>query len=195
MEELMKARILVACLSLLAVVSAASAIPAPTIVVGTHIIDPANSATWQIPIYVTGGNAIGGCNFNAQIGDGGPAAGAGGTLGPVITSVDLEHGIFLDRNDGQTDLGSIPQVGMYSITTSSGTVGADGLLATLTIDPTGFTSGTWDLKLRDTFNGDTDFAPMPASITNGTITVTPEPATVTLLGLGALALIRRVRRS
>ena len=140
----------------------------PRITVGTHEFLP-NMPNQTVQIHVTGGRPIEGLNFNAQIGDGGPAV--GGTAGPVITAVDLETGIFAGNNDGQVDLGSIPQLAMYSITTSSGSVVADGLLATLTIDTTGFDigEGPWVLALGNTLNGSTDFAGVAASITDGYI--------------------------
>jgi len=188
----MARRTLLGLLVTLCVATAASA--APIIVVGpAGINDPYEliedtSGQW-IDIYVSSGDAVAGCNFNAQIGDGGP--GAGGTAGPVITAVDLEGGIFAGNNDGQVDLGSIPQVAMYSITTSSGTVSADGTLARLEIDTTGFFGDqTWTLALDSTLNGATDFAPTAAAITDGSIHI-PEPASMAMLALGGLAVIRR----
>ena len=112
-------------------------------------------------------------------------------MAPIITAVDLETGIFSGNNDGQVDLGSIPQVAMLSITTSSGTVFADGVLARLEIDTTGyFGDQTWTLWLNGTLNGATDFAPTAASITDGSIHI-PEPTSMALLILGGLAFIRR----
>jgi len=186
----MKGLYLYAAVAVLAL-GCSSAFATPIIDVGDHVVNINDPATWAIPIYVTGGDSVQGCDLNVQIGDGGPDA--GGTTGPQITAVDLEGGIFAGNNNGQNDLGSIPQVAMYSITTKSGSVGADGLLTTVTIDPNGFTTGTWPLKLHGTLNGPTDFAPGQATITDGTITLVPEPASLVLLGLGTLAVIRRRR--
>jgi hypothetical protein len=137
---------------------------------------------------------VAGCNFNAEIGDAGSAF--GGIDGPAITAVDMEIGtIFAGNNRGQTDLGSLAQLATYSIVTDSGTVAAEGLLATLTIDTTGFTTpgATWKLELDHTLNGPTDFAPLHAIISDGTITLIPEPASMALLGCGALSLLVRRR--
>jgi len=149
-----------------------------------------------IDLIVSGGDAVAGCNLNTQIGDGGPES--GGTLGPIITAVDLEGSltdptIFFDNNEGQNDLGSVPQLAMYSIITDSGTVAADGVLARLEIDTTGFVGDrTWTLALGVTRNGPTDFAPTPAVITDGAIHI-PEPASLSLLSLGGLAVVMRRR--
>ncbi len=176
-------------------VSVASAvIVPPTIIVGPGGVSTPyklleNTSGQWIDIYVSGGNPIEGCNFNAQIGDGGPAA--SGTAAPVITGIDLETGIFAGNNQGQVDQGSIPQVAMFSITTATGTVSASGILARLEIDTTGyFGDQTWTLALDATHNGTTDFAPAAATITDGAINI-PEPATLSLLAIGGLAMIRR----
>lgn len=163
--------------------------------VGTHLLAPNTPGqTIQIFVSTTDANRIGGCNLNAQVDGAGPPY--GGIAGPVITEANLVAGtIFAGNNSGQTDLGSVPMLAMYSIVTNSGTVEASGLLVTLTIDTTGyFTPGqTWTLQLGNTLNGATDFAPTAATIVDGSITLTPEPGTLALLGLGAAGLLRRRR--
>lgn len=151
--------------------------------------------TVQIMVSTDAADMVGGCNLNAEIAGGGPAY--GGVAGPVITAVDMEAGtIFAGNNTGQTDLGSLAQLATYSIVTTSGTVPADGLLVTLTIDTTGFTTpgSTWTLALGQTLNGLTDFAPTPAIISEGTIQLIPEPASLALMALAGAALLRRRRR-
>ena len=81
-----------------------------------------------------------------------------------------------------------------AISTQEVFVPADGVLVVLTIDTTGFQAGTWDLLLSGILGGhDTDFAGVPANIINGTITVVPEPGTLSLLAAFALGLCTRKR--
>jgi hypothetical protein len=90
--------------------------------------------------------------------------------------------------------GSIPQLIGLSILTDSGSVAANGLLATLMIDTTGFTSGTWDLLLESTLAGNTQFwseaaNQVPLTIFNGTLTIVPEPRGAALLMSASFALV------
>jgi len=163
--------------------------------VGNHKLLPDTPGqTVRIMVSTDAADVVGGCNLNAEIAGGGSAY--GGAAGPAITGADMEAGTIFDGNNaGQTDLGSIPQLAIRSIVTTSGTVLADGLLVTLTIDTTGFTTpgSTWMLELGQTLNGPTDFAPTPAIISEGTIELIPEPASLVLLSLGGLALLVRRR--
>lgn len=122
----------------------AAAAEASTITVGNHLLLP-DTPGQTVQIFVTGGDAVSGLNLFAQVGDGGPELTdfslPAGTDGPAISSVDLKTGTIFDGiPDGQTDTGSIPQVVNYfiAITAAGGSVPADGLLTTLTIDTTGF---------------------------------------------------------
>jgi hypothetical protein len=147
----------------------------PRIVVGSHVLEP-NTPGQTIPIYVSGGWPVQGLNFNIQVADGGPAA--GGTLtAPVIADVDILTGtIFAATNTGlRTDdddpagADAVPQHEYRGTTTAAGTVSAEGLLATVTIDTTGFERGSWSLVISNTINGATDFAGLPATIVDGLI--------------------------
>ncbi len=172
---------------------AGPALAQPIIDVGTHTLQ-ANTPDQIIRIYVSGGDAVEALNFSAQIADGG-SAGGGGDDGPVFTGLDLLGGtIFASNNLGQFGGSLDPQLAIASTITSSGTVHADDLLATLTIDTTGVWSGTYVLKLSDTLNGATDFGDVDPTITNGMIQVVPEPAGLALLAVGCLAMPRGRRR-
>jgi hypothetical protein len=88
------------------------------------------------------------------VGDGGPErTQAGiptpGVDGPSITNTKLKQGtIFASSVAPQVTVPGIPQVASSSIAVyEEESVAADGLLCKITIDTTGFTSGTWDLIL------------------------------------------------
>lgn len=168
-----------------------------TINVGNNYLVP-NTAGQVIRFYVTGAEAVQGLNFNVQVGDGGLAAG-GVTIGPAITSVDITGGtIFSGNNTGQVNALGLPQIAVSTITTSSGTVPASGLLAAVTFDTTGFFVGSWSLSLSNTLNGSTDFAGIPATIQNGTIStyiVVPEASSVVGGGMGLMLLLLHRRAS
>ncbi|HNQ87785.1 MAG TPA: hypothetical protein PKM73_04030 [Verrucomicrobiota bacterium] len=142
----------------------------PVIVVGIHRLAPDTDGQ-KVRVFVRGGGSVQGLNLNAQVADGGVAAG-GQIAGPSVTAVDLITGTVFEGNAiGPDDPGSVPQLAMRTLTTASGTVVAEGLLATLTIDTTGFTSGVYRLALGATANGPTDFAGIPAAITDGWLVV------------------------
>lgn len=89
-----------------------------------------------------------------------------------------------------------PGLAHVRILTDSGTVSASsGLLATLCIDTTGIDSGTYTLSLGNTLNGPTAFlantGEVPISITEGTLTVVPEPTGLALLATVFVPLLRR----
>jgi len=148
------------------------------IIVGTHELLP-NTPAQQIEIFVTGGDAVDGINFNIQIEDG-----TGATPSPPFTRLDILTGtIFAGKNTGSWDNNVLPQIAWDWTETSPGeTVLADGLLGTLTVDTTGYDTGSWALRMSDTLNGPTDFAGLAADITDGRITITdvPEPSTMAL---------------
>lgn len=184
---------------------------APMIVVGDHDLLE-NTAGQQIQIYVSGGGNVSGLNLFVQVGDGGPELTdfflPAGTDGPSITSIDLKPigGIFAGIGDSQVDITpDVPQVKNSTIAmTGGGSVVADGLLAIITIDTTGFFAGdavtTWNLLLGgvlpDAGGYDTDFAGTPIDITNGSLSVVavPEPATLGLIALGGAGLLWRRRK-
>ncbi|MGA2619779.1 MAG: C25 family cysteine peptidase, partial [Thermoguttaceae bacterium] len=155
----------------------ATALPPRTIIVGSHLLLP-DKSNQTIQIYVSGGGPVEGLNFNIQVGDGGLPAG-GTDVGPVIQNVDILTGTIFQNDPTAANIdpsGQIPMFGGWKTTTASGTVDASGLLATVTIDTTGFSGRhTWALKMSNTCNGPTDFAGIAANITDGTISTDAPP--------------------
>jgi hypothetical protein len=168
----------------------------PTIVVGEHEL-LADTADQLIEIMVSGGDSVQGLNLRLQVADGGTHPDAGGSIdGPKISNIDLVSGTIFDGNNtGQNGLLSLPQVWVQSITTANGMVAADGMLATVMIDTTGFIAGEFDLRVGNTLDGATDFAGVPVDITDGLIRIVPEPVGFfgLLAGMGMVcAAMRRV---
>jgi hypothetical protein len=156
----------------------------PTIIVGNHTLLP-NTAGQTIQIYVSGGQMVDGIDIDMQLGDGGPELTqlglTAGTDGPAITNIDSVTGtIFASSSNAASFYSMLPQLASNytAIVSANGYVAADGLLMTVTIDTTGFTTGTWDLLLSGVlpfieFGGGhaTTFDGLPIDITNGTITI------------------------
>ncbi len=201
--------ILAAAIVVLAAIPTGAAI----INVGDHPILPAPDQ--KIPIYVVpeaGDPATAGVLLNVQVADGGPEIAGGATDGPVIQYVQMveeapPHALYTDAfgpgifeavpNHGHFGDGSTePQVYTINTATISGAVAADGLLAVLTIDATGFAVGeTFDLHLGQTVNGpstlyeDTPLVnPISLAITDGTLEIVPEPSSLILLAAAAVGL-------
>ncbi len=141
--------------------------------VGQHALLP-DTPGQTVEIFVSGGFPVQGMNFNLQIADGGPTVG-GSVAGPAIANLDILTGtIFATNNTGTSDQDGpfpdpYPQIEWRSTTTMQATVAAEGLLATVTIDTTGWSSGSWVLSASETLNGSTDFTLMPAVIFDGAI--------------------------
>ena len=150
-----------------------------------------NTVDQQVLVFATGGEAVAGFTFDVSIGDGGKAVG-GSDVGPRITNIDLV-GTGLVFAGGNQSIPSIPgSDGMYAnttVTALSGTVAAEGLLAKLTIDTTGFSTLGQSWVLAMDYNAptpDTNFALTGGSvlypaISNGMLTIVPEPGMIVLL--------------
>ena len=184
---------LAACgLALLSATAPASA-AGPTITVGSYYL-AANTPHQPIAIRVSGVQDVAGVDLNAQIEVG------TGTFYPLFGGVDLTTGtLFAANNKGASDMGngSFPRVATWSLLTATGTISsAEGLLATLYIDTTGQSSGTYSLSLGNTFNNPTAFynavgLPQNLTITDGSFTIVPEPASAALFLLAAPTLLLR----
>lgn len=180
---------------------------ATQIVVANYILVQ-NTPNQIVQIFVTGGDQIQGVNLRAQIGDDpefgfGPVFRFGG--GPGASTIIGPGTIFESNNVGMNDVTFYPALFEASTATASGTVAAEGLLATLVIDTTGIFSGGWTLHLADTLSGPTDWA---GSVFNGTevsnpiiidgyIGGIPEPSSMKLaaLGIAGLAIVAFRRRA
>ena len=148
----------------------------PVILVGDHNLK-ANTPNQKINVYVFGGEEVMGENVEVQVADGGTAVN-GKINGPKITAVDVVDGtIFANNNAGQMGTGNIgPQVFDAQTSAIGGSVRAMGLLATVTVDTTGYTGGSFALMFGNTFNGSTTFVNgIAANITNGLINVIAPP--------------------
>jgi hypothetical protein len=121
---------------------------------------------------------------------------------PKFQGADFTGTFFVGGSPG----GGGPESGLEQLmtagyTVSSGTVAADGNMINLIIDTTGISSGTFDLKLRDTVYGvDSNFLPAAANDliikTNGFITIAPEPSATAFATLVITSLtVGRRRRS
>jgi hypothetical protein len=203
-ETSMHRRVVLALGLLLCVPAIAQA--ASSIVVGNHVLLQ-ETAGQTIQLNVTGNDSIGALDLFMTINGGtGPA--------PVVTAVDITGAgtIFFGNNTGLGLFGGatnppslIPAV---ATTTASGFVISNGLLATVTFDTTGVPAGvySWSLTGHPDF-GDTDFGTdenfdfIYPTVTNGTLTIVPEPASVVMglfaaAGVGVVAIRkRRARRA
>jgi len=151
----------------------------PLIDVGEHVLLP-DTPGQVIPIYVSGGSSVQGVVFNVQVADGYDDVPCSTTDGPNIANVDLvgTETVFGGiSNTGNNIIETRDQIWIVGAATSTGTVAADGLLANLTIDTTGWFGGEgpWQLRLGGTFNGDTNFqspeGQIVPAIINGSIRI------------------------
>ncbi len=153
------------CGIIVVLVFASAAIATPTIDAG-NIIVVLNSAGELEGVYVTGGDAVQGLEFNITTG--------GGSTGPVITAVDVITGTIFDSNNGGGFTGYVNSYDAYKgVVTDTGTVSAAGRIATVTFDATGFTTyGTYAFTLTNG-EGPTTFTDLvPATLISGQIVVT-----------------------
>ena len=147
--------------------------------VGEHVLLP-DTPGQVIPILVSGGADVQGVVFNFQLDDGYPDVPGSTGDGPNIANVDLvgTGTVFGSiANSGNNVIESRDQIWVVGTTTSDGVIVAKGILAYVTIDTTGWFGGDglWQLKLADTFNGDTNFQTPDGQIVpiiiNGLVTI------------------------
>lgn len=145
-------------------------------------------------VYATGNDLVAGFDFDVTIGEGGQAFGVN-DVGPRITDVLLNGTgmVFANHPQALVEISSPDAMYAYTnVTTSSGTVSANGLLVALTIDTTGFSSvgQSWALAMdySDFVLDDADGTKVVPAISNGTLTIVPEPGTIVLLA-GLLAFL------
>jgi hypothetical protein len=201
----------IAILLMLVLVFASSAWADVMISVGDFQVAP--GGTVQVPIYATGNETLDGMDFDFQI-----TSTATGSQ-PTIQSVDLLtgtvwgtiantviQGAVLPENQAQLTIWGISPLavtGPQSFVTLQGTQ----LLATVTISAdASVANGTFSLSVMDTLNGPMDLVhtataasgnqPYSIDLTGGvgTLHVTPEPISMSLLGFGAVGLLLRRRR-
>lgn len=180
-----------------------------------------NAASQVIHINISGSEQITGSDLWVQIGNGGADNGGnnnnGGAVVPTITSIDMITGtIFASNNSGQSFFRSPDNLMAEDVINTTGTpattVSDNGRLATLTLNASGVSPGTFTMQFFDVGHNDTSFGNgansdvivggEPFALTGTgmgpavTITVTPEPTSglILLAGIGGLAL-RRSRRS
>ena len=163
-----------------------------------------NTPDQQVMVYVMGNDSVAAFDFDVTIGGGGQAWGVN-DVGPRITDVVLNGTGMVFANCPQSPVDIFSPDAMYAytnVTTSSGAVSADGLLVKLTIDTTGFSSvgQSWALAMdySDFVLDDASGTKLIPTISNGVLTIVPEPGTLVLLAsllvlLPAVACWRRKR--
>lgn len=171
---------------------------------GSNIIDLLpNTAGQDVQFFASGvpgeGN-IDGLELNMQIGDGGTAIG-GTDIGPTFEAVDMVLGTIWNGPGGgaNQDDPFVSPLLRQSTVFSNSAFSADGLVATITFDTTGFSNGTFDFLLSGVAgNFDSVFFlvddTVPTTAPNGFLRIgpVPEPSSATLLvGLAGLIWVRR----
>jgi hypothetical protein len=162
---------------------------AASVAVGNHLL-MANTPNQTFTIQITGGEQVAGEDFFAQIGDGG-AYNNGVNSKPSFANVDIIGGtIFAANNNGPQVNPTVPNsahplIWEMGTVTASGSVAATGKLATLTIDTTGLSSGTFPLVLtgvgsaigpnNNTILYDASAAAIPLAIANGSLMISTLP--------------------
>lgn len=181
-----------------------SSVHAAFVFTGNHTL-VANQANQVINIFATSatGEVAPGFNLNFVIDDGGSIAGGVDNNSPKITSINLKPvgGLFASIPDVQSNVLSTQK--LYQVTIAPTNVAnrpvitANSLLAQVTLDTTGLTSGTWVLDLDGLPSRglpSSDFAGLATTVINGSVSITavPEPSSLLALSLvGSVAALAR----
>lgn len=195
----MKRLFSVAFLLVLAAVSVAYA--EPMIQLGDVRLHPNTpDQTWRVMVSSSPAAQVDAMDFYVRIGNGQTPS----TLpAPRISALDIlgtaeDPAIFYGHESDIFWAETHDYWAGKSISLSSGNDDANGLLAAVTFDTTGVSSGVWDLALKDPGGVEMGFGMTSANIAGvGRLIVeTPEPATAVMLlpvlfGLGSLARRRR----
>jgi len=160
-----------------------------TINVGNFVLN-ANEPNQVRQFQFTGSGVVDTLEFVIEIGD--------GSSGPKITAIDLKTGTFAGAGT-QANVVTDPWAQMSTVDLPSTSI-TGGLLATVTFDTTGLLyASSQPLLLSGVYDSyNTRFisagSVVPTTVTNGTISVVPEPMSLGLLAVGALGLLRRKRK-
>jgi hypothetical protein len=200
---------IVASLAVLLLMAAST--KAALINVGDYVFAP-NTGVHTLTIAVSGNEKISGEDFYAQIGDGG-SFNHGTNDHPTFSNVDIITGTPFATNNvgafGDASAGGNAAhrlIWVDGTTTSSGTVQLQptSILATISIDTQSAPLGKFSLDLTGVANTlgsfntklyDSTGAPIPLTVTNGSITIVPEPSLNAVLAIvPALFMLRRPMR-
>ncbi len=152
--------------------------------------------TVLVPITIAGSETLTGMTLGMKINDGPPEIG-GTTLVPVFSGF-LPGDVWRDpiwtqfAPDPPYPPKSYIGVSAFEMTTGGGPLVSNGMLVRLLIDTTAANPGVYALRfMRDVTEVDGTGGPLSVDLNDGTLTITPEPATVMLLVPALLLLGRR----
>jgi hypothetical protein len=173
-----------------------------------HVVVNQGATSADIPIHSSGSGSVTDMLLVVQVGDGGTVT--GNPPVPKINAVSLSGSVWSPESNYNTFSGFGPpdappdEIIDFNVEALGGVsaVPGSGLLATITLDLTGFSiaGNTWDIHLVDDFGTSTllleDTTEVTGTLTSGSLTVViPEPASVALLGGVMLLALRRGRRA
>jgi len=182
-----------------------TAMAVPTITAGNHVFQE-GVGNVSFDILAGGGDGVQGVDLLVFTGTNGGDLTGNSPDAPTIVSVDVVGAgtIFQPNNTGQNNITVGTNIYQGGTTTGTGTVAADGVLAHVTIDITGWAIGVYPLWVSDAnpLFGDgllgSAYSQQITSAADGTITIVPEPSSI-VLGLfaaaGMAAMVIRRRRS